>query len=210
MEHIGEHTSPPPPRPIVKRNKRQRTYVDFAIQMRMLIALVVMELVLVASGVAYLYYRFNAIVEENLYRIHQTNTQSPMEILLAEAGWVVAALVAANLVALLVADRIWYIYVRRVLERFMEMARKMRDFDLREESSRKINHEVLVRMLAWHMAERKRALNVRAAIQNLHPDADFKNPVVKREFVRNLQWLRRVLPPYSRRFVGRLENHDSQ
>lgn len=207
MQPTVEKSSPPPPSRVVHaRNKRQRKYVDFAIQMRMLIALVVMEVVLVAAGVWYLYLRFNTIVEANLYRIHQTPGESPLEVLVKEAGIVVLALVVANVLAMVVADRIWILYVRRVLNKFTALAQRTRDFDLREDTDKDHSHEVLVRMLAWRWAERKRALNVRAAIRNLSPDADFDNPMVRQEFLRNLQWLRRALPPYSRRFVGRLEN----
>ncbi|MBF0126232.1 MAG: hypothetical protein HQM02_03380 [Magnetococcales bacterium] len=174
----------------------ERRYVDFRIQMRMLIALVLLETGLAGGGVGYLYFRFKAIIEENLYRIHHGG-QSVFQQLLEETGWVVLVMLVVNLAGLLIADRLWVGYVQRVLGSFTALAVKVTDLDFRSDGESPDQHASLELMLSWRQKERDRALAVRELVRDL-------DQVPPARQVERLRRLRAILPPYSRRFVGRL------
>ncbi|MBF0153178.1 MAG: hypothetical protein HQL64_05510 [Magnetococcales bacterium] len=175
---------------------RKRVYVDARIQMRMLIALLVLEIVLAAGGVVYLYFRFEAIIEESLYRIHHA-TQDIFSLLSEEMGWVVLGMLLINLAGLLAADRVWIWYVKRVLGTFTTLAVKVSDLDFSPDQVSPDQHVALDLMLAWRQKERDRA----RAIRTILAHADTTN---NEQLAARLRELRANLPPYSHRFVGRL------
>lgn len=172
---------------------RERLYVDANIQMRMLVALVVLEVLLAIGGVGYLYVRFLTVIENNLYRIHHT-AQDFFSVLLDETGWVMLFMLVINVVGLLIADRFWVSYVRRVLGTFTSLADKVADLDFRPDSESKDLHASLDLMLVWRQKERSRMQAARSILENLSTGE---------QLVAQLQELRRDLPPYSRRFLGR-------
>lgn len=175
---------------------RERIYVDFRIQMRMLIALLIMETLLTGGGIVYLYFRFKSVIEENLYRIHQTK-QDIFSLLVEETGWVIGIMLVINIVGLLVADRLWVWYVQKILATFTSLATRVTDLDFRLDGESSDQHLVLDLMLSWRQKERSRAQVVRTILDQL----DGGNPAAMKIALREL---RTHLPPYSRRFVGRL------
>lgn len=189
MSERPEPRSPPEP---------ERRYVDFRIQMRMLIALVILETGLAGGGVGYLYWRFKTIIEENMYRIHHA-PQNAFSQLMEETGWVILVMLGINLVGLYLADRLWGGYVRKVLGTFTALAVKVTDLDFRPDTESPDQHASLDLMLEWRQKERMRALAVREIVR----DCD---QVPQEQLVKKLQQLRTILPPYSRRFVGRLKS----
>ncbi|MBF0135655.1 MAG: hypothetical protein H7833_13770 [Magnetococcus sp. DMHC-1] len=188
--------------------QRDTRYLDFAIQMRMLIALVGMEIILVGGAVYYLYERFSTILEENIYRIHQL----PLDlssVMVNEIIKVAGGMILLNLVALFVADRIWSKYVARILQAFTNMALHVSDLDFHPDADPPSSqHELLDLMLAWRQQERQRLVKIREEIQKLDPNADFSDPRVLAGIQEQVRQLRHILPPYSRRFVGRVKDLD--
>lgn len=196
--------SPPPPLRLL-RQERQRRYVDFALQMRLLVALIVMEILLVGGGLYYLYWSFSQIFQRNLYRVHPPAPEETLRLLLGETGWVVGALVAAHLLALLVADRLWVGYVKRVLQKFRALAQRIEALDLSEEGEETPNHASVALIQAWRRHERRRSLSIKGFMGGILPQVDLRDPQEQEILKRHLRRIRRVLPPYSRRFVGRLD-----
>ncbi|MEO5351088.1 MAG: hypothetical protein H7836_15815 [Magnetococcus sp. YQC-3] len=182
----------------------ERLYVDFYIQMRLLIALLILQVTLTGGGIYYLFFRFKEIIEENLYRMHYA-TQDLSPLLLGEAGRVVAVMLAVNLVCLLLADRVWVRYVRRLLHTFTQLASKVADLDFCQDHDSPDQHAALERMLAWRQKERARLMAIGALSQQLTVTGDCAATQVREPLQPLLQQLRLQLPPYSRRYVGRLE-----
>lgn len=187
---------------------RDTRYLDFAIQMRMLMALVGMEIILVGGAVYYLYERFSTILEENIYRIHQL----PLDlssVMVNEIIKVAGGMILLNLLALFVADRIWSKYVSRILHAFTSMAHQVSDLDFHPDADPPPSqHELLDLMLSWRQQERQRLARIRAEIQKLDPHADFADPRVLANIQEQVRQLQHMLPPYSRRFVGRVRDLD--
>ncbi|MEO5331410.1 MAG: hypothetical protein H7839_05250 [Magnetococcus sp. YQC-5] len=175
---------------------RERLYVDYRIQKWLLVGLVILETILAASGVGYLYFRFKSVIEENMYRIHHVG-QDVFSVFLEETGQVLVFMLVINLVGLLIADRFWVRYVRQVLGRFTGLAVKVTDLDFRPDQENPDQHAALDLMLAWRQKERSRSLAIREIVGHLEA-------ATPEQMERELQKLRGVLPPYSRRFVGRL------
>lgn len=183
----------------------ERLYVDFKIQMRLLITLLLLEATLTVGSIAYLYFRFKAIIEDNLYRMHYAvGDLSPL--LLNEAGEVLFVMLLINLVCLLVADRVWVRYVQRVLQTFTHLAAKVADMDFRPDLESSDQHAALDLMLAWRQKERGRVTAVAALLQQLDLSGDFTTPQTQAHLQGLLHTLRLLLPKYSRRFVGHLDS----
>ncbi|MBF0379722.1 MAG: hypothetical protein HQL69_01815 [Magnetococcales bacterium] len=184
-------------------SKIQR-YFDFYIQKRLLFALVLMEVSLVVASVVYLYFRFHNIINESFYRIHQL-PHSVQAIFLEETGKVILYLLAINLLALLIADRWWVRYIRSVLSSFGMLADKMADLDLRIDQELEAKHESLDMMLNWRKGERERAKNIRTFISQLESPELLTDETARQKMLLSLKGLRATLPPYSRRYIGRLD-----
>ncbi len=186
---------------------RERIYVDSRIQMWMLIGLVLLETLLASGGVVYLYFRYKAIIEENLYRIHHTSPDI-FTLLLAETGWVVLILLGINVLGLLIADRLWVWYVKRVLGTFTALACKVTDLDFRADQESPDQHVAVDLMLAWRQKERSRLMAMRETVRTFDLDASLSTPQRQQQLASQLKQLQTVLPPYSRRYVGRLPSTD--
>ena len=169
----------------------------------MLVAMVFLEVGLVIAGMVYLYGRFSDIIEANLYRIHH-QADALFSLLLTEMEQMMVMLIGINLLAILIADHIWTRYVKRVLNTFRLLVNKVADLDFREDGKQPTEHKVLSRTLIWRKKERDRALAIRAMLQSLKAETDFSDPKVVDALHHRLTEVRRRLPPYSRRYVGRL------
>ena len=158
-------------------HQRNVTYIDQALQKWLLVALVVLEVLILVGAGAVLYFRLDAAVEDSLYRVHMAGQPSMLSVLLKESVQIVVGLIAVNLIALLVADRIWARHVRGILGALRIILQSVRDLDLREETVSEISprHEILVVGLEWHRTERKRHLALRKSIAALEHMAKQSN-----------------------------------
>lgn len=155
-------SSPPPIQP----HQRKIHYVDQTLQKWLLIALILLEVLILAVAGAVLYFRLDAAVEESLYRVHLADQPTMLTVLLKESLAIVAGLIAVNLLGLLVADRIWANHVRGILSALRSLLSSVQNLDLREERLAEITprHEVLRVGLEWHRAERERHLALRESM----------------------------------------------
>lgn len=150
-------------------HQRNIQYIDQALQKWFLVALVALEVLILAGAGAILYFRLDAVVEDGLYRVHLAGQPSMFSVLLKESLQIVVGLIAINLIALFVADRIWARHVRGILGALRNILHSVRELDLREEAVTKIspNHEVLMVGLEWHRTERERHLALRKSLATL-------------------------------------------
>lgn len=157
--------SAPPQQP----HQRSIQYIDQALQKWLLVALVVLEVLILAGAGAILYFRLNALVEESLYRVHLAGQPSMLSVLLEESLLIVVGLIVINLFALFVADRVWARHVRGILVALRKLLSSVQNLDLREETVAGIlpKHEVLRVGLTWHRAERARHLALDESIAAL-------------------------------------------
>lgn len=153
------------------RHQRKTHYIDHLLQKWLLIALVVLEVVVLSVAGAILYTRLNTIVDESLYRVHFAGQPSMFSVLFKESLLILAGLLAANLVALFAADRIWSHYVQGILLALRGLLTRTGDLDLREDAKGPQRHQVLALALAWREAERTRQQALRESLDLLAKDA---------------------------------------
>ncbi len=157
--------------------RRKIHYVDHAIQKWLLLALVALEIFLVSVTLWCLYRELGNVIEQNIYRIHYLNNQRIFPLLLKNSVYVLGAMLAANAVALLIADRIWAYYVNAVLCAFSTLMIRTGQLDfLNDADNFARQHEVVERALAWRKVERDRCRNIREKIGILESSADFTDP----------------------------------
>ncbi|HIJ84944.1 MAG: hypothetical protein HW380_3365 [Magnetococcales bacterium] len=179
-------------------------YVDYKVQMRMLIALVAMELTIISVGLAYLYYRFASIIDANIYRIHKQASTDVFSVMLQETTWVLSVSVLINLAALLIADRVWIRYVRSIVGAFGSQADRIADLDFRvDHPELETQHESIDMIQTWYRGERQRSMEIRTALNAIVLN-DVDDPEGRERIRGHLVTIQKLLPPYSRRFVGRI------
>lgn len=152
--------SPQPGQP----HLRKIHYIDHILQKWLLTALVCLESIVVCIAGAILYSRLNTLIDESLYRVHFGDQTSIFSLLIKESMWVLAGLVAVNLVALLVADRIWSRYVRNIVLALRGLLLSSRDLDFGVDSEVPQRHKVVTLARDWRRAQRVRHLAIRDSI----------------------------------------------
>ena len=157
----------PPSLPPGAPHSRKVHYIDHVLQKWMLIALVVLEVVVLSAAGAILYWRLSLIVDESVYRIHFGGQPSMFSVLLKESLWVLAGLVAVNLLALFVADRIWVRYVRSIVIALSDLLTKSRGLDFRDDADMLQRHKVVSLALGWRRQERARLQRLQRAMETV-------------------------------------------
>lgn len=145
-------------------HKRTIKYIDHVMQKWLLVALVILEVIVLSLAGAYLYVRLNTIVDESLYRIHFAGQPSIFSILLSESLRIVGGMIAVNLVALLLADRIWCHYVNGVLYVLRSLFERARILDFQTDPDLPHRHKSIALALDWRRVERERHM---ALLQSL-------------------------------------------
>ncbi len=150
-------------------NRRRMRLVDHALQKSLLIALVVMEVVVVAVAIWALYRSLGKIVDDNTYRVHFHGSVDVLSQLISEGTPVLASMLAVNFVALLLADRIWAFYVYGILGQLdgLMLAATRRDFSTPPGSA--FDHAVLEQALLWREAEAARLSLLRQTLAAMPP-----------------------------------------
>ena len=175
--------------------RRKIHYVDHAVQKWLIVALLALEVTLMATALWILHGQLSEIIDQNLYRIHQHEGPSIFAQLLAETLTVLAWLVAANVVALVIADRVWAHYLNSILSPFAAMMGRVEELDLGEDQPPRRSHETLELAVAWRKNERQRCQSIRDEIAGLDPQQDFSDPRARGELRASLERLRQLLPP---------------
>jgi hypothetical protein len=174
---------------------RKIHYIDHVLQKWLLISLVGLEVVVLSIGGAILYSRLNVIVDANLYRIHFADQPSMFSVLLKESVTILGWMGVANLVALVVADRIWAYYVNDILGTLRGLLSRTRDLDLGDDIDVPQRHNVVALALAWRHVERDRHLALHESLALV--DRCAAQSSSRDEFRAALLALRQHLPPAS-------------
>ena len=148
-------------------SKRRIIYIDDNIQKRLLIALVTLEVLLIASTLWILYIQMSEIVEANLYRIHIIQNQSIYPLLLKTILIGLIGLIAVNALMLWVVSWIWARHVDSILNPFRKLVSKVEALDFREDEPISIPHKVVELALAWRHFNRQNMLKLRQEISQL-------------------------------------------
>lgn len=158
---------PPSLRRSGEDERRRLHYIDHVLQKWLLVALVVMECVLIALAMWALYRSLGEIIEDNMYRIHLSEDMKVLPRFLAQGVKILLAIGAVNLVAIVVADRVWAAYVQGIVRRLDGVMGRAEQLDFSEEYVVHHSHAVLEQAVAWRRAEAERLGRLRRGIAAL-------------------------------------------
>lgn len=148
-------------------SKRRIIYVDDQIQKGLLIALVTLEVLLIASTLWILYVQMSEVVDANLYRIHFSQKPNIYPLLLKTIMFGLIGLITVNVLMLWVVGWVWARHVDSILIPFRRLVSKVEALDFREDEPISIPHKVVELALAWRQSKRQHMLKLRQEISSL-------------------------------------------
>lgn len=176
--------------------KRRTVYLDDKVQKGLLIALVTLEIMLIAATLLMLYLQMGEVVDANLYRVHFSDKPNIYPLLLKTALVGVFGLIAVNILVLWVAGRVWTYHVDSILKPFRELIGKVEALDFSEDATIVIPHQVVYLALAWRLSKRQDLLCLRQEIARLDELGDLSEAGARASARASLETIRRLLPDW--------------
>ena len=147
--------------------RRRLHYVDSSMQRSLMVAMVVLEVFLVAASIWFAHWQLIELIDQSMYRMNLAHS-GPTLLRLAEKGFVVLGLFAlVNVAALMVAAKIWSRHENLVLQDFAKLVAKTRELDFSADPESRRQHQVLALAARWRARERARFLAVREQLASL-------------------------------------------
>lgn len=152
--------------------------------------MVALEVALVAASIWLAHWRLIFAIDESMYRMSLTRT-GPIFMRLAQEGFAVLGLfMVINLIALMVAAKIWSHREDLVLRDFAKLIGKTRELDFSGDADTLRQHEVLALAAAWRSRERARFAVIREHAGKLEAAATGKeSPQAMRSALESLNAL---------------------
>lgn len=148
------------------QNRRRIHYVDHVLQKWLLVALVVLETALTAAAIWALYRALGNIADDNMYRIHLSVDSGVWRRFLTEGVLILGATGVANFIAIIVADRVWAYYVRRILDTLDTLMAASQRLDFVLHKVRR-SHAVVDQAVRWRRAGAARLGRIRHSVGKL-------------------------------------------
>jgi hypothetical protein len=149
------------------QDRRRIYYVDHTLQKWLLVAMVILETLLTGFAIWGLYVVLGNIVDDNLYRVHLSDDRDILNRFIIEGAKVLAATGVVNLSALVIADRIWAVYVRKIVDGLDKIMLAAQRLDLMPKAGVRRMHAVLDQALRWQRAESLRLRRIRYSVRHL-------------------------------------------
>lgn len=156
-------------KPISVQDRRTTLYVDHAVQKWLLAALVILECVLTGLAIWGLYLILGDLIERDLYRVHFSPDDDILRDFAFEGAKILIATGVVNITAIILADRIWAVYVRSIVRALDKVMFAARNLDLMQRKDVKRTHALLDRVLRWQRSESLRLRRIRHSVRHL-PD----------------------------------------
>jgi len=174
--------------------KRRTIYLDDKIQKGLLVALVTLEILLIAGTLWMLYVQMSEIVDADLYRVQFSGKPNIYPLLLKTALIGVTGLIVINILVLWVAGWVWTRYIDSILKPFRNLIGKVEALDFREDAPLDIPHEVVSLALAWRLSRRQDLLKLRQEITRLGELGDLSDAAVRAQARLSLEAIKELLP----------------
>lgn len=150
-------------------HRRKKIFVDNRLQGRLILAMVIVEMVILAVAMFYLNYRFASIIEDNLYSIHRSSQEDMLLVFASQIGWVVFEMGVLNVMMLFTAHYFWSQQIGTVVEVFRKELSLIRSLNFsKPDHVDKPIHELLTLVELWFSSERKRVSRLKSEIQKIH------------------------------------------
>jgi hypothetical protein len=147
--------------------QRKHYYNDHRLQGRLLAALILLQVTLVLSLLAYLHIELNGLIESHLYSFHSAKPASWPEIF-SLLLFTIGIFLCVNLAALYLAHLIWGRYVAQTIELFSAGLERMIELDFSADLPAGAAHHRIIELLAnWFDKERQRNRDIAQQLNRL-------------------------------------------
>jgi hypothetical protein len=170
---------------------RRRHFIDRNIQGRLIAGLVLIEVVLFAAAMWFIYYKMQFAIDQELYRVHQLAPHSS-PVLLHALYQTIPWIILVNVLVLVGIDWIWGGYVEIIIGKLRCLAHKVAALDLRSQLH-DTEHEVLRQARHWLDAEQTRCQQIRQLVQALPDNPDPNAQAERQQLLEQLQHIRQRL-----------------
>lgn len=170
---------------------RRRHFVDRNVQGRLIAALILIEMVLFAAAMWFVYQEMQAAIDQELYRVHQIVARNS-PILLHALYQTVPWIVLVNLLVLISLDRVWGRYVNIIIRKLRRSAQNVASLDLRSQLAG-TEHEVLHQARQWVASEHSRCQQIRQLVQSLPDQVDVTKPAARQQLIEQLRHIQQQL-----------------
>lgn len=151
------------------KQQRRKHYIDSRLQGRLILLMVALEVIILATAMFYLDYRFASIIEHDLYAIHRISQDDMLSAFAEQIGWVVFEMGILNAMMLFTAHYIWSRQISSVIQVFRNNLYHIRSLQLIElEHANKPVHELLTLLDLWYSNERKRIAALKQEIVQIN------------------------------------------
>lgn len=158
------------------RYQRRKIFIDSRLQGRLILALVLLEIAILAVAVFYLNSRFSGIIEHDLYAIHRNSQTDLLSVFAEQIGWVVFEMVLLNAMMLFIAHYIWSQQVSSVVQAFRNSLYHIRSMQFFEpEPAGKQAHELLSLLNHWYSKEYVRIKSLKNEIRQIDISDEYQN-----------------------------------
>lgn len=151
------------------QDRRTTLYVDHALQKWLLVALVVLECVLTGLAIWGLYLVLGDLIDRNMYRIHFSPDDDFLRDFAIEGAKILVGTGVVNITAIILADRIWAVYVRSIVRGLDKVMFAAQNLDLMQRREVRRTHALLDRVLRWQRSESLRLRRIRHSVRHV-PD----------------------------------------
>lgn len=156
--------------PISIEDRRRNVYVDHVLQKWLLVALVLLECVLTGLAIWGLYLILGDLIDQNMYRIHFSPDDDILRDFAVQGAKILVGTGVVNITAIILADRIWAVYVRSIVRGLDKVMLAAQRLDLMQQRDVRRTHALLDRVLRWQRAESLRLRRIRHSVRHL-PDS---------------------------------------
>ena len=170
---------------------RRRHFVDRNVQGRLIVALILIEIVLFAVAMWFVYQEMQAAIDQELYRVHQVAVRSSpvlFHVLYQTVPWIILV----NLLVLVTLDRLWGRYVSIIIRKLRVLAQNVASLDLRSQQY-DTEHEVLRQARQWIASEHLRCQQIRQSVQSLPDQLVTMEPAAHQHLIGQLRHIRQQL-----------------
>lgn len=167
-------------------DRRRTVYVDHNLQKWLLVALVVLECALTGLAIWGLYQALADIVDRYMYRVHFSGDDDMLRDFAIEGAMILIGTGIVNLTAIILADRIWAVYVRSIVRGLDKVMHAAQRLDLRQQRDVRRTHAVLDQVLRWQRSESLRLRRIRHSVRKL-PDRLPATAAERKTATRHLQ-----------------------
>ncbi len=144
----------------MNKNKRHIHYINPAIQKRLIISMVVIELILISLTIFWLYHDINYLIEDNMFRVHAQNNLTPgfFAVRLAQAAFV---LLIINIIISSLAVWYWKNYIINIITPLEEIAALIQKLDFTKRPDISEPHETIQIASEWLSKEKNKFIEIR-------------------------------------------------